>query len=69
MPLGGHIALEVGVLLADGLLDRGFELVAGESGKVVVGEILQLQLVRQTDEAGGEARADDRVGQAPRSCP
>ena len=63
--LGDHVALEVGVLPADGLLDGGLELVAGEAGELVVGEVLELELVGQAAQALGEAGADDGVGQLP----
>ena len=53
--LAGHAALEVGVLPADALTDGAGELLAGEAGELVVGQVLQLQLIGQAHKAGGEA--------------
>ena len=49
----------------DLLLDGGLELVAGEVGKVVVGQELELQLIGLAGETGGVGGGDHGVGQLP----
>ena len=64
--LGYHIAHEGGtVLLTDAFLDGILESLAGQLGEVVVGKILQLQLVGSSDEAGGIGRGNNGIGKLP----
>lgn len=51
--------------MADGILHGGAQLFAVETGKIVVGEILDLQLVRLADETGGAGRGDHGIGEFP----
>ena len=52
-------------LLADLVLDGVPEGLAGQGGEVVVGQVLQLQLVGGALQAGGVGGGDHRVGQLP----
>ena len=51
--LGGHLTVEVAVLLLYSFLDSFLELVARQSGKVVVCKILELKLVGSAVKAVG----------------
>ena len=63
--LGGHVAHQGAVLLLDLRLNGAAQRLAGEGGKVVVRQILQLQLVGGALQAGGVGGGDHRVGQLP----
>ena len=63
--LGCHLTLEVAVLLLDLLGDSGLQLVAGEIRKIVVGKVLELELVGSTGETCGVARRDNGISQLP----
>ena len=62
----GHIANQAGTIL---LLNLGFDsllkLLAGKISKVVISQILQLQLVGSALQAGGLGRGDHGVSQFP----
>ena len=49
----------------DAVLDGLLQRLAGQVGKVVVGQIFQLQLVGGALQTGGVGRGDHRVGQLP----
>ena len=53
--LGGHAALQVGVLFAYGVFYCRAELLALEIREVVISKVLELQLVGQAVETVGEA--------------
>ena len=65
--LGDHVAHKgsLGVLLADLLGDGLLQRLAAEVGKVLVGQILQLQLVGGALQTGGVAGGHHGVGQLP----
>lgn len=63
--LGCHLTLEVAVLFLDLLRDSCLELIAGEICKIIVGKVLELQLVGSTGETCGVTRGNNRVSQLP----
>ena len=67
--LGGHFAHQGAVLLFDLVFDGIPQRLAGQGGKVVVRQILELELVGGALQAGGVGRADNGDQPAPRSCP
>ena len=51
--LAGHTALQIRILMEDGILYRGAKILAAETGVVVIGQILDLQLIRRSQQPGG----------------
>ena len=52
-PLGGHLALQIGILLADGSRNGIPQLGPRKMSKVIVRQVLELQLVGRSLQAGG----------------
>ena len=64
--LGHHVADQaLAGLLADALFDGFLQRLALEITEVIVGEVLELQLVRRADKALGVAGGDDGVSELP----
>ena len=64
--LGHHVADQaLAGLLADALFDGFLQRLALEIAEVIVGEVLELQLVRRADKALGVAGGDDGVSELP----
>ena len=65
-PIGHHVADQaLAGLLADALFDGFLQRLALEIAEVIVGEVLELQLVRRADKALGVAGGDDGVSELP----
>ena len=63
--LGSHLTNQVAVLFTDLGVDRLLQLLAAQSGELVVCQILQLQLVGSTLQACGVCGRNNRVSQLP----
>ena len=64
--LGHHVADQaLAGLLADALFDGFLQRLAPEITEVIVGEVLELQLVRRADKALGVAGGDNGISELP----
>ena len=63
--LGCHVADEAAFLRLDALGNGCLQRFAGKIREIVVGEVLELQLVRRADEALCESGRYNRIGELP----
>ena len=63
--LGCHVADEAAFLCLDALGNGCLQRFAGKIRKIVVGEVLELQLVRGADETLRKSRRYNRIGELP----